>query len=96
MKKEKQESFYSKQLQEKLRLYPVKINRFLRELESRNLINRTGGNRKNGYEYEIARWDDYEIIKNSAKILDNILVKIKGLNGFSNKQIKYNTSITEV
>ncbi|KAF5435162.1 hypothetical protein C5S36_03700, partial [Candidatus Methanophagaceae archaeon] len=32
----KKQSFYSKELQERLRIYPMKVNRYLRELESRN------------------------------------------------------------
>ena len=73
----KKQSFYSKELQERLRIYPMKINRYLRELESRNFIRRTGGNRKKGFEYEIYRTDEYTKLQSGINILDDILEKIK-------------------
>ena len=52
VKKGKKESFYAREMQEHFRIYPMKISRYLRELESRSFIKRAGGNRKNGFEYE--------------------------------------------
>jgi len=75
--KNNKQSFYSKELQERLRIYPMKINRYLRELESRNFIRRTGGNRKKGFEYEIYRTDEYQKLQSGINILDDILEKIK-------------------
>ena len=51
--------------------------RMLRELESRGFIQRSGGNRKNGFEYEIHTWDEYEKLKSGINILDEILAKLK-------------------
>ena len=73
----KKQSFYSKELQERLRIYPMKVNRYLRELESRNFIRRIGGNRKKGYEYEIYRTDEYTKLQSGINVLDDILEKIK-------------------
>ncbi|KAF5417237.1 MAG: DNA primase [Candidatus Methanophagaceae archaeon] len=73
----KKQSFYSKELQERLRIYPMKVNRYLRELESRNFIRRIGGNRKKGYEYEIYRTEEYTKLQSGMNILDDILEKIK-------------------
>lgn len=56
---------------------PMKVNRYLRELESRGFIQRSGGNRKNGFEYEIHTWDEYEKLKSGINILDEILAKLK-------------------
>jgi len=71
------QSFYSKELQERLRIYPMKVNRYLRELESRNFIRRIGGNRKKGFEYEIYRTEEYTKLQSGMNILDDILEKIK-------------------
>ena len=72
-----QQSFYAKQIREAFRMNPMRINRYLRELESRGFIQRNGGNRKNGFEYEITAWDEYEKLKNGINILDEILQKLK-------------------
>jgi len=77
VKKDKKENFYSKEVQELFRMYPMKVNRFLRELENRNFIQKTGGNRKNGYEYIINRWDDYQKLQSGAEIMDNILNQLR-------------------
>ena len=77
LKKSGKQSFYSKEIQEQLRIYPMKVNRYLRELESRNFIRRTGGNRKKGFEYEIYRTDEYTKLKSGMNILDEILNQIK-------------------
>ncbi len=73
----KVQSFYSKEIREQFRMNPMRINRYLRELESRGYIGRNGGNRKYGFEYEITAWDEYEKLKNGINILDEILQKLK-------------------
>lgn len=70
-------SFYSKEIREQFRMNPMKVNRHLRELESRGYIGRNGGNRKYGFEYEITAWDEYEKLKSGINILDEILQKLK-------------------
>jgi DNA primase len=71
------QSFYSKEIREQFRMNPMKVNRYLRELESRGFLQRSGGNRKNGFEYEIHTWDEYEKLKSGINILDEILAKLK-------------------
>jgi DNA primase len=105
LKRNKQESFYGKEIQERLRMYPMKVNRYLRELESRNFIRRIGGNRKKGYEYEIYRTDEYTKLQSGMNILDEILEPTYGkehpnrkqaLSTCAERQSKHNRSITEV
>ena len=88
-KKTEPKSFYAKEVREIFRMNPMTVNRYLRELENRGYIQRTGGNRKTGYEYEIRAWDEYEKLKSGMNILDEILQKVTDLN-------KGNMSITEV
>jgi hypothetical protein len=73
VKNEKLESFCARDLQQRLRLYPMKVNRYLRELESRYLIKRVGGNRKNGFEYQVHRWEEYGELVRGVNVLDRIL-----------------------
>ena len=73
----KVQSFYSKDIREQFRMNPMRVNRYLRDLESRGYIGRNGGNRKYGFEYEITAWDEYEKLKNGINILDEILQKLK-------------------
>jgi DNA primase len=71
------QSFYAKEIREAFRMNPMRTNRYLRELESRGFIQRNGGNRKYGFEYEITAWDEYEKLKSGVNILDEILQKLK-------------------
>lgn len=81
-KKEGPKTIYAKEVREAFRMNPMTINRYLRELENRGYIQRNGGNRKTGFEYEIRAWDEYEKLKSGIDILDEILEKVK---------IKYNS-----
>jgi DNA primase len=71
------QSFYAKEIREAYRMNPMKVNRYLRELESRGFIQHHGGNRKNGFEYQVLSWDEYEKLKSGINILDDILQKLK-------------------
>ena len=71
------EGIYAKHIRQKLKLHPMKVNRYLRELEQRGYIKQAGGNRKTGYEYEITAWDEYEKLKSGIDILDEILEQIR-------------------
>jgi hypothetical protein len=77
VRNEKMESFCARDLQQRLRLYPMKIHRYLRELESRYLIKRVGGNRKSGFEYQVHRWEEYRDLKQGLDVLDQILSDLK-------------------
>lgn len=71
------QSFYSKGIREQFRLNPMRVNRYLRDLENRGYIGRNGGNRKLGFEYEITAWNEYEKLKSGVNILDEILQKLR-------------------
>ncbi len=75
--KEKKENFYVKEVRERLRMYPMKVNRYMYELESRGFIRKTGGNRKTGFEYEIYRWDDYEKLQAGTDVMNEVLEQIR-------------------
>lgn len=72
-----QTSFYSKALRSHFRMYPMKANRYIRTLEQYGLLKKSGGNKKQGYEYEVADWDDYERLKAGVNILDELLETLR-------------------
>ena len=71
------QTFYAKEIRQYFRMNPMKVNRYLHQLEARAYINRTGGNRKTGYEYEIAAWEEYKLLKSNIDVLDEIIQKIR-------------------
>ena len=78
----KEQSFYAKQVRESFRMNPMRVNRYLRMLEHMGYINQTGGNRKNGFEYQVKAWEEYEQLKTGIDILDQHLEKLKSkMNG---------------
>lgn len=77
MQSRKEGSFYAKEIREKLRLNPMRVNRYLNELEMRGYLKRTGGNRKAGFEYEIAAWNEYKELQAGINVLDAVLEKLK-------------------
>jgi DNA primase len=81
VRKEKLESFSARDLQQRLRMYPVKVNRYLHELESRWLIKRVGGNRKSGFEYQVLRWEEYSRLTRGVDVLDQVLGDLKAGKG---------------
>ena len=95
VKKGKKESFYAREMQEHFRIYPMKISRYLRELESRSFIKRAGGNRKNGFEYEVNRWEDYARLQSGLEILNKVAQGIR-ITTQKQESSKYNTSVTAV
>jgi len=40
-------------------------------------LKKSGGNKKQGFEYEVADWDDYERLKEGVNILDELLERLK-------------------
>jgi len=77
MKSTNKDFFQAKLLRESFRMNPMKLNRYLRDLEQRGYIKQTGGNRKIGFEFSVVVWDDYEQLKASMNILDEILEKLR-------------------
>jgi len=72
-----QNSFYAKDARKHFRLHPMQLKRFLDELEGRGYIKCRNRSQKNGHEYEIMVWNDYENLKRVIDILDTVLWKLK-------------------
>lgn len=70
-------TFYGKELIKSLKLYPMKVSRNLRYLESFGVIKKVGGNKKTGYEYEVSEWRDYEELKEGVTVLDSLLAGLE-------------------
>ena len=89
-------SFYAKEIRELFRMNPMRVNRYLNDLEMRGYVKQTGGNRKTGFEYEITAWNEYELLKSNINILDQTLDKLRAKgNGQAIKQ-EQEISITQV
>ena len=81
-KNEKDNTFFAKDLRKRLRIHPMKLSRYLVQLESRGYIKRTGGNRQQGFEYQVNEWDDYKLLKEGVDILDKKLEQLRSkMNG---------------
>jgi len=87
VKREKLESFCARDVQQRLRMYPVKVNRYLHELESRWLIRRVGGNRKSGFEYQVHRWEEYGELTRGVDLLDQVLADLKAGKGMKKQPV---------
>lgn len=77
LKESNQKCMYVKPIRENLRMNPMQVSRYLRELDARGYIQKTGGNRKKGFEYEILVWDDYEKLKSGINVMDEVLARLK-------------------
>ena len=55
------------------RMYPMKANRYINTLMQYGFLKKAGGNKKTGYEYEVADWEDYEKLKGNINVLDELL-----------------------
>ena len=79
-KVDKENSFYAKDIRKSLRMHPMKLSRYLVSLEKRGYLKRTGGNRQQGFEYQVREWEDYEMLKEGIDILDKKLEELKAKN----------------
>ena len=73
-------SFYAKDIRKHFRIHPMKLSRYLSNLERRGMIKLISSNRQTGYEYQIISWDDYQMLKTDVDLLDKILENIKKKN----------------
>lgn len=81
-KVKKENTFFAKDLRKTLRMHPMKLSRYLVQLESRGYIKRTGGSRQQGFEYQVNEWDDYKLLQEGVDILDHKLEHLRSkLNG---------------
>ena len=71
------ESFYNKQIRESFRMNRMRVNRHLRNLEGMGYLEQTGGNRKQGFEYVIKSYAEYDQLKKGIDILDENLAQLK-------------------
>jgi len=94
LKATQKQSFYSKDVRNRLRLNPMTVNRYIRDLEHRGYIKRAGGNRKNGFEYEIANWEEYGQLQEGMKVLTQVLEGIKSR--YNNRAKAEQVSVTQV
>ena len=76
-KVDKENSFYAKDIRKALRMHPMKLSRYLVNLEKRGYLQRTGGNQKQGFEYQVKEWEDYEMLKEGINVLDKKLEELK-------------------
>lgn len=72
-------SFYASQVREAFRMNPSNLKYYLIQLSRYGLVKTLGGNRyKNGYEYEISNYKDYEQLSQGiGNVLDQVLETIK-------------------
>ena len=77
LKSNDQTSFYSKALRSHFRMYPMKANRYIKTLEQYGYLKRVGGDKKNGYEYEVLDWTEYEQLKSGLNILDELVETLR-------------------
>lgn len=83
----KQCTFYAKDIRHVFRMHPMKLARFLGQLEGRNLLKKVSS-RQSGYEYEITSFEDYELLKHGINILDRVLEQLKAKqNGKNGKTV---------
>jgi len=91
----KQTTFLARDIRHTLRMHPMKLTRFLSQLESRNLLKRISS-RQSGYEYEITSFEDYELLKHGVNILDRVLEQLKAkYDGKNGKTVDLHTSFTD-
>jgi len=77
LKQDKQDTFLSAKIRERMRMHPMKFNRRISELRQRGYLKQVGGNRKTGYEYQVTIWDDYQVLQKGLAIMDEVLDKLR-------------------
>lgn len=73
--------FYAKEIRKSFRLHPMKLKRYLDELEAMGYLKCKNRNQKTGHEYEVTSWDDYENLKKGIDLMDGILKKLQSKHG---------------
>jgi len=91
VKGENKTTFFAKDIRKNFRMHPMKLSRFLDQLESRNLVKRLNS-RQSGFEYEITSFEDYDLLKEGINILDRVLEKLKAK--YNGKTKELHTSFT--
>ena len=95
-KSKENQSFYAKEIREHFRMNPMRVNRYLNDLEMRGYVKQTGGNQRTGFEYEIIAWNEYEFLKSNINILDQTIEKLRVKGNGQEIKKEQEISITEV
>ena len=77
LKKNKQTSFYTKDICKEFGLYRQQVKRSIKALEDISLVSLVSSNSKMSFEYKIEDWDDYTNIKNGIDVLDEKLKELR-------------------
>ena len=77
LKKEKKESFFTKEICLEFKLYRTQLKRHLNALENVSYITKIGTNSRTSFEYKIDVWEDYQSLKDSISILDQKLTELR-------------------
>ena len=76
--KNQKSSIFAKEVRTAFRFHPQKLKRYFDELENRSYIRKAGSYKhKQGFEYEIIIWDDYDQLKEGINLLDKTLEQLK-------------------
>lgn len=73
LKQEDKTTFFGTEIRNTFRLHPQTLKRHFKTLLDYNLIRQIGFNKAKSFEYEVIVWDDYELLKESVKIIDKKL-----------------------
>jgi len=74
---EQSQSFFGKTIRESFKLHPQACKRYFKTLELHELIEEVNFSHKNGYEYKILNWQEYDLIKDHVSRLDKILLELR-------------------
>ncbi len=70
-------SFYAKDYRKAFKAHPEQLKRNFLKLEAHGYITQVSNSKKQGYEYQIVLWDDYENLRKGINILDEKLALLK-------------------
>jgi len=80
LKKENKATFTNVEIRRTLRINPSNQKRYMLQLQSAELIQRTKGDKRKGYVYEVANYEDYETTNTQIKgLLQSIIDRLRGL-----------------
>lgn len=77
VKSQNSNTFFASEIRNTFRMHPQQLKRYLDNLKQRGYLNQISKSQKTGYEYQIVIWDDYEILKDGMKVLDDVLEALR-------------------
>ena len=82
LKKEKQSTFTNAEIRRVLRINPSNQKRYMLQLQSADLVQKSKGDKRKGYVYEVINYDDYETTnKQIEQLLHNTLQQLEVQSG---------------